>query len=238
MTPITRLSTRLPARLSERLPAQDAGFTLAEMLVSLFLFGLISALIAAVVDFLTRLDGSVRQRGAAVDQIVAAQTMLRARLEQIRPTVDIHGLGDTIAMVGTPDVFSFTAPGVDASGRHAVQVMRLRMTNQRRLVLYTAPLLGGYDIRLPSIEGWSAMPLLGNVQGLRIDYFGPDRLTGRNVWQDRWAGRAQPPRLVRVRVTFAEDDARRWPVLMVRPLSGAQLVCEDERKSADCGDAT
>ena len=215
---------------------RDAGFTLAEMLVSLFLFGLISALIAAVVDLVTRLDGSVRQRGEAVDQIVLAQTLLRARLEQLRPTVDIHGLGDTITMIGTPDQFNFTAPGFAANGRHALQVMRLRLTNQRRLVLYTAPQLGGYDIRLPSVEGWNAALLLDNVQTLQIGYFGADRLTGRDVWQDRWAERAQPPKLVRIRIGFAEGDPRRWPVLMVRPLSGTRLACQDGRKSADCGE--
>jgi len=217
------------------LPRKDAGFTLAEMLVSLFLFGLISALIAGVVDLIARLDGSVRQRGAAVDQVVSAQTMLRTRIEQLHPAIDIHGLGDTIAMIGTPDQFSFTAPGFAANGRHGDQVMRLRLTNQNRLVLYTAPALGGYDLRLPSVEGWQAAVLLDRVQWLQIGYFGPDRLTGRDMWQDRWTGRAQPPKLVRIRVGFADGDARRWPVLMVRPLTGTQLTCQDGRKSADCG---
>lgn len=217
---------------------REAGFTLAEMLVSLFLFGLISALIAAVVDLVTRLDGSVRQRGEAVDQIVSAQTMLRARLEQIRPTVDIHGLGDTITMTGSTEEFNFTAPGFAADGQHALQFMRLRRTNQGRFVLYYAPQLGGYDIRVASVEGWRAVPLLDRVQWLQIAYFGADKLTGRDVWQDRWADRAQPPKLVRIRIGFAEGDPRRWPVLLVRPLSGVRLACQDGRKSADCGDET
>jgi general secretion pathway protein J len=215
---------------------RDAGFTLAEMLVSLFLFGLISALIASVVDLITRLDGSIRQRGESIDQIVSAQTMLRARLEQIRPTVDIHGLGDTISMIGTSDEFNFTAPGFAAEGRHGTQVMRLRRTNQGRLVLYSAPQLGGYDMRVASVEGWSAVPLLDRVQTLQITYFGADKRTGRDVWQERWIDRAQPPKLVRIRVGFAENDARTWPVLLVRPLSGLRLACQDGRKSADCGD--
>ena len=227
-----------PALSRAALARKDAGFTLAEMLVSLFLFGLISALIAAVVHLITRLDGSVRQRGAAVDVVVAAQTTLRARLEQIRPAVDIHGLGDTLAMAGTPDAFTFTAPGVAANGRHSEQIMRLRLTAQHRLVLYNAPLLGGYDIRKPSVEGWNAAPLLDGVQWLQIGYYGPDLVSGRERWQDRWAGRAQPPKLVRIRVGFAAGDPRRWPVLMVRPLSGTQLTCEDGRKSIDCGDGT
>lgn len=217
---------------------RDAGFTLAEMLVSLFLFGLISALIAAVVDLVSRLDGSVRQRGEAVDQIVSAQTLLRARLEQIRPTIDIHGLGDTIAMIGTVDQFNFTAPGFAANGSHGTQVMRLALSSQHKLMLYTAPLLGGYDMRLKSEEGWQAVPLLDKAQWLQISYFGTDRLTGRDVWQDRWNGRAQPPKLVRIRVGFVEGDPRRWPVLMVRPLSGTRLVCQDGRRNADCGDAS
>lgn len=216
---------------------REAGFTLAEMLVALALFAMISALLAAVVHLITRLDGSARRQGDAVEQVVSAQTLLRARLEQLRPLVDVRGLGDTIALVGRRDEITFTAPGFAAQGPHEVQAIRLRRTNRGQLVLYTAPLLAGYDLRLPSVEGWSAAPLLDGVEWLDVAYFGPDRLTARDVWQDRWERRAQPPKLVRVRLGFATGDPRQWPVLIVRPMSGLRLACQDERKSLDCGEA-
>lgn len=219
------------------LQRRDGGFTLAEMLVALALFAMISALIAAVINLIARLDGSARRQDDAVEQVVSAQTVLRARLEALRPMIDVRGLGDTITMVGKPDELTFTAPGFAANGPHEVQAMRLRRTNRGQLVLYSAPLLAGYDLRLPAVEGWSAAPLLDGVQSLQIAYYGPDRLTGRDVWQDRWISRAQPPKLVRVSLGFGDRDARTWPVLIVRPMSGLRLACQDGRKSLDCGEA-
>lgn len=225
----------LPARCRDR---HDAGFTLAEMLVALALFAMICALIAAVVNLIARLDGSAKRQGDAVGQIVSAQTLLRARLEQMRVMVDPRGAGDTIAMSGQRDELTFTAPGLAANGAHQLQAIRLRRSPRGELMLYTVPLLAGYDLRDPSVAGWSAAPLLDGVKWAEITYYGTDRVTGRDAWQDRWQGRAQPPKLVRVRLGFAAGDARTWPVLMVRPMSGVRLACQDGRKGLDCGAAS
>lgn len=216
----------------------EAGFTLAEMLVALALFGMISALLATVVNLIANLDSASRRQGDATDQIVSAQTVLRARLEQLRATIDPRGLGDTIAMFGGSNEVTFTAPGYAANGAHQIQAVRVRRTNRGQLVVYTAPMLAGYDMRIPSVEGWGAAPLLDGVQWLEIAYYGMDKVTGRDAWQDRWQGRGQPPKLVRVRLGFADGDARSWPVLMVRPMSGMRLACQDGRQSLDCGAAT
>ncbi len=215
----------------------EAGFTLAEMLVALALFALISSLIAGVVNLITRLDGAARRQGEAVEQVVSAQTLLRARLEQLRTVIDPRGPGDTIAMVGSRDEVTFTAPGLAANGAHQVQAIRLRRTASRQLVLYSAPLLAGFDLHAPAVGGWNALPLLDGVQSIEIAYYGTDRVTGRDAWQDRWQNRTQPPKLVRVRIGFAEGDTRSWPVLMVRPMSGVRLACQDGRAGSDCGEA-
>ncbi len=214
-----------------------AGFTLAEMLVALALFGMISALLAAVINLIARLDGSSRQQGELIEQIASAQDLLRARIEQMRPQVDPRGAGDTIAMAGLRDEVTFTAAGLAADGAHQLQAIRLKRTAGGRLVLYTAPLLAGPDIRASSVAGWSAVPLLDRVQTLELAYYGADQITGQDMWQDRWLGRAQPPKLVRMRIGFAAGDARNWPVLIVRLMSGVRLACPDGRQSLDCGEA-
>ena len=38
------------------------------------------------------------------------------------------------------------------------------------------------------------------------------------------------------RLAFAKGDARPWPVLMVRPLSGVRLGCQGGRKTFDCAE--
>ncbi|KPF79869.1 type II secretion system protein J [Novosphingobium sp. AAP93] len=214
----------------------DAGFTLAEMLVALALFGMISALIAGVVNLIARLDGSAQRQSTALEQVVSVQTVLRARLEQMRTQVDPRGLGDTIALVGYPEELTFTAPGFAADGAHQLQALRLRRTPRGELVLYTVPLLAGRDLGASSVDGWNAAPLLDGVERLDIAYYGTDRITGRDAWQSRWQARAQPPKLVRIRLAFAKGDARPWPVLMVRPLSGVRLGCQGGRKTFDCAE--
>ncbi|MBX9665292.1 prepilin-type N-terminal cleavage/methylation domain-containing protein [Novosphingobium sp.] len=215
----------------------ETGFTLAELLVALALFALVSSLIAGVVNLIARLDGAAQRQNDAAEQVVSAQTVLRARLEQMRPVIDPRGLGDTIAIVGSREELTFTAPGLAANGAHQVQAIRLRRTPRGEFVLYSAPLLAGFDLRAPSVRGWSAVPLLDGVRSIEIAYFGAERASGRDAWQDRWLNRAQPPKLVRVRLGFAEGDPRSWPVLMVRPMSGVRLACQDGRKSFDCGEA-
>jgi general secretion pathway protein J len=228
---MTRAAAISPDRGSE------AGFTLAEMLVALALFGMISALLASVISLIAQLDRSSRRQGAAIEQVAAAQDLLRARLEQMRPVADPRALGDSLAIVGLRDEVTFAAPGLAAGGAHQLQAIRLRRTQGGELAFYTAPLLAGHDLRSPSVAGWSAAPLLDGVQRLEITYFGTDRITGRDVWQDRWLARAQLPKLVRVRLGLAEGDPRSWPVLIVRPMSGVHLACQQGRQSPDCGDA-
>ncbi|WP_421848475.1 PulJ/GspJ family protein [Novosphingobium sp.] len=226
--------SRAVSRFNQR--GSAAGFTLAEMLVALALFGMISALLASVINLIVRLDDSSRRQGDAIEQVASAQDLLRARIEQMRPQVDPRGAGDTIAMVGLRDEVTFTAPGLAAGGAHQLQAIRLKRTAGGQLVLFTAPLLAGPDIRAPAVAGWSASPLLDGVQTVELAYYGADRITGQDVWQDRWLNRAEPPKLVRMRLGFATGDARSWPVLIVRPMSGVRLACPDGRQSLDCGE--
>lgn len=214
----------------------ESGFTLAEMLVALALFAMISTLIAAVVNLIARLDGTARREGDATEQVVSAQTVLRARLEQMRAMADPREAGDTIALIGQPDEVTFTAPGLAANGAHQLQAIRLRRDPRGELVLYSAPLLAGYDLHAPSVAGWSAVSLLGGVKDITLAYYGADPVSGRDAWQDRWQGRAEPPKLVRLRLGFADGDPRTWPVLLVRPISGVHLACLGGRRTLDCGE--
>lgn len=69
---MSRTATISPQRRSA------AGFTLAEMLVALALFGMISALLAAVINLIARLDGSSRRQGEMMEQVATVQELLRA----------------------------------------------------------------------------------------------------------------------------------------------------------------
>lgn len=223
---------RLPA------PAHRNGFTLAEVLVSLFMFALVSSLILSVVTLESRVSAGAQAGEARAAQLVAAQEVLRQRMERMRAIPEKRGLGDLVAMRGNASQITFVAPDFASEGPHALQFFRLRLSPQRDLTLYRISTLSGVDERLASTDGWSGLPLAERVDWLEIAYFGSDRFTGRDRWQAEWNERRQLPKLVRVRLGFAAGDPRRWPVLLVRPWSSARVRCSPGRSGPDCGTTT
>ena len=208
------------------------GFTLVEALVALFVFGLVSSLVLAVIALETRIDSTGSERDAATAQVVEAQTLLRHRIEQTHALPVTEGFGDTLMFYGSATQMTWAAPAFDARGPHALQQFRLAISPARALTLYSASTLAGIDPRLGLNDGWQAVPLVDEVTSVQIDYFGKDRLSGRDAWQIGWGGRRDLPKLVRIRLGFAGGDGRNWPVLMVRPLSAQTAPCPSDR---NCG---
>ena len=208
------------------------GFTLVEALVALLVFGLVSSLVLAVIDLETRIDRTGAARDADTGQVVTAQTLLRHRIEEIHALPDIQGTGDRLVFYGSGTQVTFVAPAFAAHGPHALQQFRLAISPKRALTLYTASTLAGIDARAPLNDGWQALALVDRVDWMQIDYFGRDRLSGRDAWQIGWGGRPDLPKLVRIRLGFVAGDGRRWPVLMVRPLSAQSIPCPEGK---NCG---
>ena len=93
----------------------------------------------------------------------------------------------------------------------------------------------GLDLRQRDVSGWSSMTLLDGVEAIEFTYFGPDRVTGRDTWQQSWQGRRVAPKLIRMRLAFAQGDPRAWPVLLMRPWSSLRKTCDQNQTGADCG---
>lgn len=218
--------------------ARERGFTLTEALVALFVFGLVASLLLSVVDMQARLAMRTDRGDAAADRVVTAQGLLRHRIEALRGLPSSQGDGGTLDIVGTGTSFTFVAPGIDADGPHALQHLRIALSPQRDLTLYTSTTLGGADPRLASTDGWTGLPLLGPVDWMEIAYFGPDRLTARPTWQQSWLDRREPPQLVRIRLGLAPGAAERWPLFLVRPGSALQTPCRENDRRPQCGAAS
>ena len=216
----------------------DAGYTLAEALVSLFIFSLISVMILGVVTLQGRAEGTLRNRIDRDEAVVLAQTILRSRMDGMRSLVDIHGTGDSVAFDGRPDLLQFDAPIFQSAGPHALHHFRLRLERDGNLVLYTMNGRSLTDWRPPGNAGWNSLPLLADVARIQLTYFGPDRYTGKDAWQETWQRRRSLPKLISLRLIFPAEDPRRWPVLMVRPSPQTHLACRDENSGKDCGDST
>lgn len=217
-------------------PVTEQGFTLAEALVALFVFGLVASVILAVIDMQSRLENRDSGGDAATEQVVTAQTVLRHRIEGLRALPVAQGAGDTLDIAGTGTSFTFVAPDIDAHGPHALQHLRIALSPQRDLTLYAASTVSGIDARLASTEGWIALPLFGPIDWIQIDYFGPDHITARPAWQSSWLGRREPPQLVRIRAGFAAGDPHHWPVFMARPGSALETPCQENDRRPQCGE--
>lgn len=213
----------------------ERGFTLAEVLVSLFLFGLVSAILLAVLNIENRADTAMHRQGDATQQVVTAQEILRGRIEAIRPEIAAFGTFDRIAIDGSSREFGFEAPVFASAGPHALHVFRVVLNDRHELVLRYASERSGVTVRDRAAQGWSTMKLLDRVQRLEFTYFGPDEVTGRDTWQQSWQERRVPPKLVRLRVGFAASDPRVWPVLLVRPWTGQRKQCDQGQTGPDCG---
>ncbi len=214
----------------------EAGFTLTEALVALFVFGLLSSMILSVLTLQGRAESTLRNRIDADDRVALAQNLLRDRMDAMRAVVDIHGAGDSLTFRGLPGSMDFESPTYQAEGPHALHHFRLQKERDGNLVLYALNTRSVVDWRTQGTTGWQALPLLERVDRVEFTYFGPDRFTGRDAWQETWERRRSLPKLVRVRLAFATGDPRAWPVLMVKPAPQTRLPCRDDYQTKDCGD--
>lgn len=218
------------------LPPRDRGFTLAEALVSLFVFGLIATMIGAVLSLQARADASLSARSETDDAVVVVQTMLRSRIEAARNLIDAKGVHDTVSLSGTAHGLDFIAPAPRSEGPHALQRYRLRRSSDGHVTLWHVSTLGNVVDAPEAVDGWTGVPLLDHAARLDLAYFGPDRFTGRDAWQTEWLDRHVMPRLIRITLDFDAGDARVWPQFMVAPGSRLASPCREGTQSLDCGD--
>lgn len=216
------------------LRSAEAGFTLMELLVALAVLGLAAGLLTAMIG------GAwaalpLAQQPQRDEGVIAAQRIVRARIERLAPLVRIDSTQQIVDARGYPRQFSFAAPPLDREGPGALQRFRLMLTSSGDLVLFAASGLDErVDLNDPSLVGWQATKLISGVRDVELAYYGADRLDPDERWQQFWIDRAQPPALVRIRLRFAEGDRRHWPDLIVRPRATVNALCRINHASGRC----
>lgn len=221
-----------------RIAPGERGFTLVEMLVSLALLGLLGALLLAGV----RMVGTVvaRERGEVVarDDIVAAQRLLRHRIERQRAVIAANSAVPIVDARGTRADYLFIAPSLEAIGPAPLQRFRITRSAAGDLMLYAADTRNfRVDASGTDMAGWRPMVLLHGVADLAISYFGAAGGEGGARWQERWVDQPQPPTLVRISVAFPPGDRRRWPDLLVAPRATVNSACRIDALTGRCGGA-
>lgn len=203
----------------------EAGFTLVELLVALALFSLLVILLFDNVRAGLQAWRHSGQYAEDIGRRASVQDTLRRLIGNLYPMavhdgsgvqrIDFDGARDRIAFLGgAPTVLS-------SGGRFRYAVSLEGEQGRANLVLRASPELA--DTK--DISAATKTVLLPDIAQVEFSYFGDAPAERRQNWRDAWQRRADSPKLVRVRITFAPGDARSWPELLIAPRILADVGC-------------
>ena len=193
----------------------DAGYTIAEMLVTLLIMGMISAMMLSGVAAGRRVWERTDAGSEAAEQVAGAQSLLRLRLEHAFPLTQFDAFPPISDFDGESTTVTFTAPPRDAQIPSALRHYKLWLSPQGDLVLSSVSTVAANPTTADE-----NLVLLSGVQAVDLAYFGATtNADSHDVpgWKLQWAKEPRAPQLVRVHVAFERGDHRVWPDLLVRP---------------------
>lgn len=229
--------TRRPAAagLSPLGRQAENGFTLVELLVALALIGMASALLLAGLGTGRNIWGRAEARVASGEQIVAAHSLLRDRIEHLFAETRYDASAPYVDVQGNRDFVGFYAAPTAAMRPAGMQRFRVSLSRAGVLTMYSTPAQGSrVEPREVNMTGWRADPLLDGVRSVTFSFFGPGPPDGARRWRDEWRDRPSAPELIRLRVAFEPGDRRRWPDLIVRPAATLGTACQLDPLTGRC----
>ena len=200
--------------------SSQAGYTLIEMLVSLVIVGLASAMLLSGLSTGRRVWERADVADTAGEAVSGAQMLLRQRIERSFPATRYDRTPTYSDFSGKVDQVVFLAPPRDINAPSALNRYMLSLAPSGDLLLSSVS-----DVASDPVHQVNSLVLLHNVQQVEIAYFGvvpPD--TAPN-WHAQWDSMPSLPLLVRIRVQFPPDDPRVWPDLLVKPFATVDSMC-------------
>ncbi len=215
-------------------PAEQ-GFTLVELLVALAVLGLAAAMLGGGINMAALFAARTERRNGALDELAATQSLIRYRIGRSLPIRRLDTSDPIVDATGDPESFTFYAGPPPARGAdNPYRYHIFRSATGDLMMLETSALDSRLASNPRSMAGATATRLLGGARRLSFAYFGEDKVNGGRRWQANWAGHAELPELVRLRIEFAPDDARRWPELIVRPRATLSRSCTPDPLTLRC----
>jgi general secretion pathway protein J len=201
----------------------QAGFSLVEMLVALAVLSLAALMMTQGFVSGRRLWADQQGRTYAGETVQSAQSLLRDRIERLRPVTRLEGGQPHVDVEGAPDSLVFLSLAADAQRPAPLRRYRLALDDRGDLVFSD-----------PAAPDTPDQVLVRRVDGLAIDYFGVARPGDAPGWQSDWRERPSPPQLVRIRIAFPAGDRRVWPDLIVAPAAPLDTLCVINAATGGC----
>jgi general secretion pathway protein J len=200
--------------------SHEAGYTLIELLASLIILAMVSAMMLQGIQAGRRVWERADVANASGETISGAQMLLRSRIERAYPATRYDKIPTYADFFGASNGVNFLAPPRDNRAPSALFRYTLALAPNGDLVLSALS-----DVAADPTAPGEPLVLLHNVQQLDIGYFGvvpPDK---GPAWHDQWQLRPALPLLMRVRVQFPPEDNRAWPDLLIKPFAMVDTMC-------------
>lgn len=198
-------------RATRRRTAADAGFTLLEVLVAVFVLGVVLVLLTQGVRFglqATQLQAAVRDRHGDLEVIDHA-------LRRMVALADPGFFPEPSTLRGTAQTLSFTTE-LPISGDGPMQRADVTLSAQAgRLLLRWTP--HRHVERFGAVPAWQQTVMLDGIERIELAYHAPDP---NSAWTAAWNA-DKLPALVRIRIVFPDASGRHWPPLLVAPVREA-----------------
>jgi general secretion pathway protein J len=200
------------------------GFSLIEVLVALAVMSLVATVLIASLELGGRTWQRVTRAATDMEDISRGQEFLRQRLSSIQPYDETDGaVSSPEVLVGTEDTLEFSgfAPHT-IDGRMLRYQIALSTSEPGTLEVRYRP--DQHSAVEPVSSTWSHERLLAHVTALSILFLEQTPDTAAH-WVDRWRDPKRFPQLIRIDISFAPTDTRRWPPLYIEPRVDTNTSC-------------
>lgn len=212
----------------------QAGFTLAELLIALAILGLLAVFWAGSLQFGVQAWSQANSGVIARDEVMRTQDVLRRVLRNaIPPASPRDRFGDArYRMTGEASRLEFATTLPDGIGSHASVRVVLALEpggDAKDLVMTIAgtALAAEQD----AVEAPDRIVLLRGVRDALFEYRG----LGASEWSSSWSDGVHLPALISLTMTFADSDVvREWPDFWVQPKLNAPPLCYYDPVSRGC----
>jgi general secretion pathway protein J len=208
------------------------GSTLIEMVVALTLMALLALGLFEGLRFTQRAYAKTVVEAEATWQIFTAQRWLRSVLESAYPQEPMdRGVEFHHGVEGTHDEVRVIAPAaatLSGGGFYRYHIAARPGSQGRRDIVVS------WEPEMPSSAHRTdqmAEVLVENISDVEWSYY------ANGNWSPSWQAQRQLPQLIRMSVTFAPGDPRRWPELFVVPRVTDDANCTFDVVAQRCRDS-